>query len=465
MLKNVRFLVVLVLACVFTLSFCPAVVANSEPNAADLIREVRESENWLHRIDSLQLRIEGKWSHPPESIAARRAELKKQSPEQEPDPERDWTLKPSYPDIIEYAIDFKGKRLRQVEETPGREYFLKIWDGKQAMRYAKAGRDLQQYLLEPTTKMFETIFGSLSWPRAQPHSFWWDQQNIEEKIKFFGRAEDFKVIGHDEFRGVKCHVLECTFRRDPPSTHRWYIGIEDHLLYGRREWINPEFVFEYWTLDYKQVALGCLLPMTQGYSMPSYNPQTNQHYIGCIRDVKIVDARVNEELSDELFKMKFEEGLTVIDERSGQSVVYNYIATPPSLIGKALPDFENITIDFNPEQMKGRILLVCFFDINQRPSRHCISQLAQQAKTLEEKGGTIFGVQVSKIEDSTLTDWVKKNHIPFPVGQIQGDEDRIRLTWGIKSKPWLILTDREHIVFAEGFGLDELDNKIKFTRK
>jgi len=43
---------------------------------------------------------------------------------------------------------------------------------------------------------------------------------------------------------------------------------------------------------------------------------------------------------------------------------------------------------------------------------------------------------------------------------IQGDEKKIRFTWGVKSLPWLILTDREHVTTAEGFGVDELDDKI-----
>jgi hypothetical protein len=35
----------------------------------------------------------------------------------------------------------------------------------------------------------------------------------------------------------------------------------------------------------------------------------------------------------------------------------------------------------------------------------------------------------------------------------------------VKSLPWLILTDKAHIITAEGFGLDELDEKIKETIK
>ncbi len=43
---------------------------------------------------------------------------------------------------------------------------------------------------------------------------------------------------------------------------------------------------------------------------------------------------------------------------------------------------------------------------------------------------------------------------------IEGDEEKIRFTWGVRSLPLLILTDKEHIVRAEGFMLSELEAKI-----
>ena len=460
MRRNERFATVLMLSCTFTFSFCSAGTETSEPNAVDLVQAVRESENWLHRIDSLQFRIEGKWSRPPESIAARYAELKKQFPDQEPDPNRSWDLKPSESDMLEYAIDFKGKRLRYVKDTPGRSHFLGIWDGKQAMGYVKTVSGLHRYTLDSDKEMFEKLFGSLGWPRAQLHSFWWDPQNIEEKIGNFGHTEDFKIIGRDEYRGVICYILECMSRSDARLTYRWYVGVEDYLLYGRQDCIKPEFVYEYWTLDYKQVAPGCRMPMTQGYSMPSYNPDTKQHYLSVVRDVRVVEVRVNEEFSDELFEMRFEEGLTVIDRRSGKTEVYNYIATPPSLISKPLPNFEGIKNDFNHQQTEGKMLLVCFFDMNQRPSRNCIARLAKQAEQLKEKGLVVTAIQASKVDENKLDKWLKDHNIPFRIGMIEGKEEEIRFTWGVRSLPWLILTDRKHVATAKGFGVDELDDKI-----
>jgi hypothetical protein len=59
-----------------------------------------------------------------------------------------------------------------------------------------------------------------------------------------------------------------------------------------------------------------------------------------------------------------------------------------------------------------------------------------------------------------LKEWVEKNKIPLAVGMIQGDEEKICFTWGVRSLPWLILTDKKHVVTAEDFGVAELDDKL-----
>ena len=72
----------------------------------------------------------------------------------------------------------------------------------------------------------------------------------------------------------------------------------------------------------------------------------------------------------------------------------------------------------------------------------------------------IIAFQTSKVEQKKLDEWIKDNNIPFPVGMIQNDVEKTHFTWGVKTLPWLILTDKEHIVRAEGFGINELDEKI-----
>ena len=160
----------------------------------------------------------------------------------------------------------------------------------------------------------------------------------------------------------------------------------------------------------------------------------------------------------------------VIDSRgeSGpRDMYYSNIITliPLKKEETKISSFEGIDIEFDMEQAKEKMLLVCFWDMEQRPSRNCIMRLAKQTEQLKQKGVTVAAVQASKIDEDLLNDWVKKNNIPFTVGAITADIEKTRFTWGVKSLPWLILTDQKHIIQAEGFGVNELDEKITTLRE
>ena len=134
---------------------------------------------------------------------------------------------------------------------------------------------------------------------------------------------------------------------------------------------------------------------------------------------------------------------------------------PPSLVGKALPELEDVKTEFTREQAKGKAILVCFWDMNQRPSRHTVTELVKKTQELREQGVVVVCVHASKVDPNTLDKWAKDNNVPFAVGMIQANEEKTRFAWGVKSLPWLILADRKHIVTAEGFGIEELDDKIE----
>ena len=131
-----------------------------------------------------------------------------------------------------------------------------------------------------------------------------------------------------------------------------------------------------------------------------------------------------------------------------------------SLKDKPLPELKDLGIKLSPDDLGDKMILVCFFDMNQRPSRACITQLAKQAQQLKQQGIVVVAVQASKIDENALNQWVKNYNIPFSVGMVESEAEKTRFTWGVKSLPWLILTGREHIVRAEDFRLSELDEKI-----
>lgn len=70
-------------------------------------------------------------------------------------------------------------------------------------------------------------------------------------------------------------------------------------------------------------------------------------------------------------------------------------------------------------------------------------------------------MQGTEAGDNAIKERVKKNDIAFAVGMVQADEDKTCCAWGVRSLPWLILTDRKHIVRAEGFGLQEIEETLE----
>jgi len=138
---------------------------------------------------------------------------------------------------------------------------------------------------------------------------------------------------------------------------------------------------------------------------------------------------------------------------------------PPSLVGKSLPELEKLGIDLSPGDLGGKGILVCLWDMNQRPSRNSLLRLAKRAEELKRKGVTVVVVQASKVDEKVLNEWAKKNAVPFSVGMVRGDVEKTKASWGVRALPWLILADRNHVVKAEGFSINELDEEITTLRE
>lgn len=132
-----------------------------------------------------------------------------------------------------------------------------------------------------------------------------------------------------------------------------------------------------------------------------------------------------------------------------------------SLLGRQLPDLNDLSIKLPADRIKAKMILVCFFDMQQRPSRNCLRQLSKRAQEFQAQDVIVLAAQASKVKEKELNEWVRENNVPFPIGMVQGDEESIRFAWGVRSLPWLILTDRQRIVTTGGFALNELDEKVK----
>ncbi len=127
-----------------------------------------------------------------------------------------------------------------------------------------------------------------------------------------------------------------------------------------------------------------------------------------------------------------------------------------SLLGKPLPELGQFGLK-SASNAEGKKMLVCFWDMNQRPSRNCALQLSKRAKLLADKDVSTVLVYAGPVIESAVNDWLRKNRITIPSGKFDGNMQVLGRSWALQSLPWLVLTDRNHIVIAEGFPLIELD--------
>jgi hypothetical protein len=130
---------------------------------------------------------------------------------------------------------------------------------------------------------------------------------------------------------------------------------------------------------------------------------------------------------------------------------------PSSNVVSTLSALEGIDIEFNIAQAKGKMLLLCFWDYQQRPSRNMVRELASQEKELQNKGLVVLLVQTAEVQVDTISGWVKENSIPFTSGRIPKDLEKVLFRWGVRSQPWLVLADENGKIKTGGFELNQLD--------
>ncbi|MEJ2647688.1 MAG: redoxin domain-containing protein, partial [Sedimentisphaerales bacterium] len=169
----------------------------------------------------------------------------------------------------------------------------------------------------------------------------------------------------------------------------------------------------------------------------------------------------NQGLRKEDFKFEFPESTVVSYIGLGKAYVAGLAGDPAlepkPLLGKPLPKFESAGL--SNEEMQNKLVLVCFWDMEQRPSRNCVLELNKNAGKLKDKNIVFVIIHVANIEQRKLDEWLKENNIVLPTGKVETDEVKTLFNWGVKALPWLILTDQEHVVLDEGFAVSELGEK------
>jgi hypothetical protein len=150
------------------------------------------------------------------------------------------------------------------------------------------------------------------------------------------------------------------------------------------------------------------------------------------------------------------EDVTIIVAQQGGNQRY-VPKQPPSLIGKALPDLSACGVSAPGEAQS---VLVYVWDMNQRPSRHFLKQLAAKADRLHEKKVAVVLLNAAPADKAALDAWLSDNGINWPCGIAADNPEATQFGIGAKALPWLILTNAENNVIAEGFSVEELEEKL-----
>ncbi len=199
-----------------------------------------------------------------------------------------------------------------------------------------------------------------------------------------------------------------------------------------------------------------------GQGQPNHSVRTDDK--GQFRFNEVCEGSVQIQASSQRAygNTRAEAGDTNVVIRLGVNQSYSSVEAPkrPSLKGKPLPDLAVVELagDAAPA---GKPVLLCLFDIEQRPSRRFVKQLAEQLDALREKGLTVLGLQAAVTTAEAFKEWKDANPVSFPVGRVAEKEDKTKWASDVQKLPWLILTDGDRRVTAEGFTLDELDTKLK----
>jgi len=347
------------------------------PPAADLVREVRASEQWIHQIKSLQITFDEITKRDPRGIAESIDERKKKG--QSIDPQVVIELRPSYSSVR--TLTFDGKRYRLDTKSQDDLYECReLWDGMTCFNYYRWKNTLPHLSITSTAYFSNEAF---DWLLGDVHVFDGDDPNAKPKLY---PPEDFLTVGREKFRGVDCWRLVTTKNGDAWPT-RWFVGVTDNRLYGMwegacgniteemaafhefaaadgqdlttqddvktwftnlskerqkevqekyKEWVGRHGspASEWWFADYVQIRPGIWFPKRHGYQNYSFTLQADGTngglaYPDHMVEMDATDVKVDEAIPDDIFtlaSLHVPDGALVGDSSHEPPLEYSYKA-------------------------------------------------------------------------------------------------------------------------------------------
>lgn len=474
-------------------------------SVVSLVKRVRQSEEWIHQALSLRITAKDKWTRTPEGIEHRKNEAKARFPDADLRREGFWSLVPEQEGSIEVCFDHK--RFRLFRHSKEKDEKLQVWDGRQYVFYEKHYTHKQEgYMIKPQLgDRGKTLLSDFMWPRSYRHRFWWQgqEQNEVNADDWYGGLEEFILTGKQNYRGTPCYVLEC-YPKEYSRVRRWFVGVQDGLLYGSLVYESGQLFRERWTSNYKEVRPGWWYPTKQGYYNfersailgESSGDDDMKYFVSAKRDIFIEQIEVDKKLVDELFKVKFKEGVKVVDFRFGGLVTYPYKANrtdeewqeihkkarqraerdskekrfKDELIGKPAPSFPENAVWLNSkaltwEALLSNVVILDFWADWCGPCRNDLPIMSSLDKNREETSIIVIGIHTpgSKIKD--IQKVMKKYDLNYPIcidirppaGVDSWGE--MYSQYGVNGIPYAVVIDQNGNVAIHGRGVSQVLGK------
>jgi thiol-disulfide isomerase/thioredoxin len=503
-------------------------------SAADLVQKIIDDESKVDGVKSLYLRLEGKWTRTPEGIAARTAELKKQFPNLEINVEHFPDLRPEMAEDLEVAFD--AKRERKLSNWHEDIYQLQIWDGARTVTHEKqVPANEEHYAFTSERTGGQDLLYDLSWLRMGPHTFCFEpaRKLSDDDWLPYGLPSDYAFAGEADFRGRHCFVLE-----NHQARRRIYVGADDRRLHGLvilylpsealakneatitkqaagrtfanqqefSKWYDSlsengkkdsgkkfndarfpyaEPLAEHFLDEYQEISPGLWFPAKQGYAL--FDTKAKEEIVSTRRELHLVEAKVNQPLSDDLFALELKDGIQVYDWSHDPPLIYKQKAdrtadewqkiiddaksendqmkksqgARDALIGKPAPDFpKSDWLNSEPltwQALRGKVVLLDFWAIWCGPCQNDLPSAEALHKAAKDSGIVVIGVHNPGTDLADIQKFLKERELEYPVFvDVRRSADGPS-TWGklsgefsIDGIPHVVLVDQQGNIAGNG---------------
>jgi hypothetical protein len=279
---------------------------------------------------------------------------------------------------------------------------IRGWDGVISVEYRKArGATHGSAFIDSTRPKMLNIL------RNPLQSF--GGEFMTSLSKALEQGKDIDIEKNDE-----SGTFKITFYNEQERKNMGIVDPAKGYSLCKRELYTGEALSVRWTANFEEFNEGVWFP-TEGKIDSYFVDYPYQQ--DTVSTVKISNIKINDpEFNASLFHFDLPKGTRVVNINKDSTDQQIH-----SLLGKPLPKFQDLKVDLSPTDTNNKMIIFCFFDMEQRTSRNCLRQLSKRAQELKAKDIVVVAVQASKIDENTLNEWIKKSNIPFTVGIIEDD--------------------------------------------